>query len=97
MARWDTAIQTVDGGHGATAAPFMTAEDMYEAGLRYSAGRGVPTDLVAAHMWFNLAASRGHDVARSLRTEIANELSRKDVALAQRKAREWLKAPRTSA
>lgn len=63
---------------------------LFELGLMYCSGRGVDLDLVEAHKWFNLAAVRGNEEARSYRTEIARELSRDEVGEAQRRARAWL-------
>ncbi len=63
---------------------------LFELGLNYSTGRDVDVDLVMAHKWFNLAALRGNAAARSYRQELAHELSKADVARAQRMAREWL-------
>jgi TPR repeat protein len=47
-------------------------------------------DLVSAHKWFNLAAVRGDADARRYRMEIAHEMSRAEIAEAQRQARGWL-------
>ena len=47
-------------------------------------------DLVSAHKWFNLAAMRGNDDAKRYRVEIAHEMSKTQIADAQRQAREWL-------
>lgn len=83
-----------DGQLGITADAGVTApsaEALYQLGLRYSLGREVETDLVAAHKWFNLAAIRGNAEARRIRAEIAAEMSREEVAVAQREAREWLR------
>lgn len=63
---------------------------LFELGLMYCAGRDVEMDLVSAHKWFNLAALRGNDEAKRYRLEIAQEMSRAEVARAQRLAREWL-------
>ncbi len=63
---------------------------LFELGLRYCAGREVELDLVQAHKWFNLAALRGNTEARRYRAEIASELTKVQVARAQRLAREWL-------
>jgi TPR repeat protein len=79
-------------GAGAdTMASAPSADALYELGLRYSLGREVATDLVAAHKWFNLSAIRGNTEARRIRAEIAAEMSRDEVAAAQREAREWLR------
>jgi TPR repeat protein len=68
-----------------------SAEDLYRIGLMYANGMDVVLDFVAAHKWFNLAASRGHADARWYRSEMAEMLSASDVAAAQRAAREWLR------
>ena len=39
---------------------------------------------------FNLAAIRGNDDAKRYRMEIAGEMSKRQIAEAQRQAREWL-------
>jgi TPR repeat protein len=61
-----------------------------ELGLMYSTGNTVPTDLVSAHKWFNIAAVRGSREAVRLRQEIAAEMSEFEIAAAQRAARDWL-------
>lgn len=64
---------------------------LFELGLIYSTGRDVNVDLVEAHKWFNLAAIRGNEEAKSYRAELAREMSKADVAAAQKRAREWMK------
>jgi len=66
------------------------SDNLYKLGLIYSTGQGGAVDYVQAHMWFNLAASRGSDAAKECRRELADMMSRDDVAQAQRRAREWL-------
>ncbi len=63
---------------------------LYNLGLAYSTGQGVTVDLVAAHKWFNLAALRGVDAAKSWRAQISREMNNSQIAEAQRLAREWL-------
>lgn len=63
---------------------------LFQLGLMYSAGRDVELDMIAAHKWFNLAAARGNQQAKILRQEIASEMSRTEIARAQRMARQWL-------
>jgi TPR repeat protein len=63
---------------------------MYNLGLAYSTGQGVGVDFVVAHKWFNLAALRGIDEAKSWRASIAKEMNTSQIAEAQRQAREWL-------
>ena len=45
---------------------------------------------MTAHKWFNLAAMRGSDAAKSWRSELASEMSSDEIAQAQKEAREWL-------
>ena len=66
------------------------ANALFILGTRYSTGRDVQHDLVAAHKWFNLAAMMGHEEARINRADLAREMSTADVAEAQRQARAWL-------
>ena len=66
-------------------------EALYQAGLAYSLGNGVGTDLIAAHKWFNLAAAKGWDAAKELRQEMADQMSTEDIREAQKAAREWMK------
>lgn len=65
-------------------------EALYNLGLAYSNGQGVRVDYVAAHKWFNLAAMKGVNEARSWRAQISREMSTGQIAEAQRQAREWL-------
>ncbi len=66
-------------------------ETYFELGIMYSSGGECPTDLVAAHKWFNLAAVSGSREAAQYRAEVAREMSAEAVAEAQRAAREWLR------
>jgi hypothetical protein len=68
------------------------ADALFELGLMYSTGRDGSVDLVMAHKWFNLAALRGNEDAKRYRLEIAREMSKRDIAEAQRLAREWLRS-----
>ena len=67
------------------------ADALYNLGLAYSTGQGVGIDMVAAHKWFNLAAVRGVEAAKSWRNQLAAEMTTGQIAEAQRLAREWLK------
>jgi hypothetical protein len=73
---------------GAGCAP----DALFELGLMHCAGRDGSPDLVSAHKWFNLAAVRGNAEARRYRAEISREMSRTEIAEAQRQARAWLGA-----
>ncbi len=73
------------------------AAAQYNLGTMYVRGRGVPEDVVTAHMWVSLAASRStSDVAldRAAQTLdlIAEELTASQRAEAQRLARDWAAA-----
>lgn len=68
-----------------------TPDGMFQLGMMHSAGRDVALDLVTAHKWFNLAALRGNEEAKRYRMEIAREMSKAEIAEAQRQAREWLR------
>ena len=64
---------------------------LFELGCAYSTGsHGVACDLIEAHKWFNLAASKGHEDAPHCRCEIAEEMTPREIAEAQRRARAWL-------
>lgn len=66
------------------------ADALYNLGLAYSTGQGVTVDFVAAHKWFNLAAMKGSELAKSWRAQLAAEMSSGQIAEALRLAREWL-------
>ena len=68
-------------------------EAYYDLGVSYSTGRGgAPVDLIEAHKWFNLAALSGDTRAQACRAEISYEMTAREIAEAQRRAREWLSA-----
>lgn len=65
----------------------------FDLGVAYSTGsHGVDCDLVEAHKWFNLAAVSGHEDAAMCRHDVAEEMTAREIAEAQRRAREWLRA-----
>ena len=65
------------------------ADAFFSLGLMCSAGASEPADMISAHKWFNLAATRGHTEAARLRWEIAAEMSSHEIADALRAARNW--------
>ncbi|MGI9402786.1 MAG: hypothetical protein ACR2O0_16130 [Rhizobiaceae bacterium] len=65
-------------------------ENIFEMGLMYASGRNGEQDLVAAHKWFNIAAFRGFEPAKIQRAELSSEMTREQIAAAQRAARDWL-------
>ena len=71
---------------------------LFNLGVAYSTGsNGVECDLVEAHKWFNLAASRGHEDAAFCRADVSDEMTAREIAEAQRRARHWLSEERRAA
>jgi TPR repeat protein len=69
------------------------ASAYFDLGVAFSTGsHGVGCDLVEAHKWFNLAAAQGHEEAAWCRADVSDEMSAREIAEAQRRAREWLGA-----
>lgn len=66
------------------------ADTFCEMGLMYATGRGCAVDLVAAHKWLNIAAIKGSDRAAELRADLAQTMSKAELAAALRAAREWM-------
>ena len=62
-------------------------------GFMYVSGKGIAENLLQAHMWFNLATAQvtGEDRTRYVeaRDAIAKQMTSKQIAEAQRLAREW--------
>lgn len=65
-------------------------ELLCELGLMHATGRDCEMDLVAAHKWLNIAAVKGSARAAALRNEIASTMSKAELAMALRAAREWM-------
>ncbi|MEM7667149.1 MAG: hypothetical protein AAF250_14935 [Pseudomonadota bacterium] len=71
---------------------------LFDLGVAYSTGsNGIDCDLVEAHKWFNLAAARGHGEASWCRSDISDEMTAREIAEAQRRARQWLSEERRQA
>ena len=85
MARFEILEQGV-GVMGASA----QADILFELGLMYATGRDCEVDVVAAHKWFNIAAIKGSARAAALRTEMAQQMTKAELAQALREAREWM-------
>ena len=67
------------------------ASAYFDLGVAFSTGsHGAQSDLVEAHKWFNLAAARGHEDAAHCRADISDEMTAREIAEAQRRARQWL-------
>ncbi len=57
-------------------------------GLMYGKGQGVPKDYVLAHMWMNLSAAQGNEIAIKSRDLLEEFMPPDQIAEAQRLARE---------
>jgi uncharacterized protein len=74
------------------------AEACFDLGVAFSTGsNGATCDLIEAHKWFNLAAARGHEEAAHCRADISDEMTAREIAEAQRRARQWLTEDRLRA
>lgn len=74
-----------------TAAAQGDTSAYYDLGVAFSTGsHGVDCDMIEAHKWFNLAAVAGHEEAAMCRADVAEEMTAREIAEAQRRAREWL-------
>ena len=63
----------------------------YDLGMAYANGEtGTGIDLIEAHKWFNLAAVAGSAAAQTCRSEIAEAMTAREIATAQKAARAWL-------
>ena len=72
-----------------------TIDAFYDLGVMYSSGSaGVACDLIEAHKWFNIAASKHHEEAAWARADVSEEMTAREIAEAQRRAREFLRTER---
>ncbi len=77
--------------HPVSALRIEDIDALLDLGFAYSTGaRGYDLDLVSAHKWFNLAALGGSTEAQYCRADIADQMTRSEIAEAQRSARTWL-------
>ena len=72
-------------------------EACHALGVAYSTAPGTLRDLIEAHKWFNLAAMYGQEEGGWCRSDIAAEMSAREIAEAQRRAREWLRGCQSKA
>ena len=56
----------------------------------YHKGRGVPRDVIAAHMWSGLAVARGDEQAAENRDLVAREMTQAQIAEVERRAAQWI-------
>lgn len=79
--------------HCLAAAQDGESEAYFDLGMAFCTGSdALAVDLVEAHKWFNLAAVGGHDHAAQCRADVAEDMTAREIAEAQRRAREWLRA-----
>ena len=86
MARFDfqnTETAAMTGGEN-------RAEIFCDMGLMYATGRGCAVDVVQAHKWLNIAAIKGSDRAAELRADVAETMTKGELAAALRAARDWM-------
>jgi TPR repeat protein len=62
----------------------------YYLGIMSLNGKGVLQDFCQAHMWLNIASSRGHEKARKQLGQLTQVMTPEQVADAQRQARQWV-------
>ncbi|NIJ30672.1 hypothetical protein FHT00_002643 [Sphingomonas insulae] len=66
-------------------------EALFDLGVCYQTGTaGAGVDLIEAHKWFNLAAVSGIAEAADARADVAEDMTAREIAEAQRQARAWL-------
>jgi hypothetical protein len=75
------------------AAQAGNSDALFDLAMAFSTGsHGLMVDLIEAHKWFNLAAVGGHEDAAHCRADLSEEMTAREIAEAQRRAREWLRA-----
>src|SRR5262249_10536916 len=65
----------------------------YNLGTAYREGVGVLRDVVAAHMWLNLAAAAGDQDAAQMRDKLEKRMTPAQIADAEKLARGWKPKP----
>ena len=61
----------------------------FSLGVMYFGATGVPRDFVQAYMWVSLAAAKGYKGGAKAKNAMAQNMSRAQIAEAERRAREW--------
>lgn len=65
------------------------AKAQFSLGIAYALGQGVPRDYVLSYMWSNLAVAQGHKNANAVKWRLSKEMTREQIAVAQKLSREW--------
>ncbi len=69
------------------------AQSQYQLGKLYEEGVGTIQNFVLAHVFYNLAASQGHQEVRDARNALTGKMSKEQLAEAQQVAAQWQAAP----
>jgi hypothetical protein len=81
--------------------PSLSAQDIaqvrYNVAERYGSGRGLPRDLVAAHMWYALSEWGGNKNARAPMRDLESHLTRAQLREARLRASTWIRSHSTPA
>jgi len=68
--------------------------------ILYNFGKGVPRDPVEAYMWYEIALAHSktedRDSIQELREDLAKDMTKKEIAEAQKRAHEWKPNPAKS-
>ena len=64
----------------------------YDLGLAYFNGAGVPEDHILAYALWNIAATNGEEQAREGKEELAEDMTKEQIAKAQDLSREMIEA-----
>ena len=94
---WDAGRAGEALGHWRLAADTGDARAMLALGRLYEQGLGAPQNFILAHMWLNLAASRGNAEALPARDALAARMTPEQLAAAQEQAAAWRPAARSRA
>ena len=86
---WDEGRLDVAVAEWRAAADAGDRRAMLALGRRYAQGLGLLQDYVVAHMWLNLAASRGEAAAPEERDALAAKMTPAQIAAAQEEAAAW--------
>ena len=96
LADYEAGVQAWESGkYQEAVAEWMAASNaddsraMIELGRAYNRGLGVLQDIVEAHKWFNLAASKGEIEALEERDALTAEMTEAQLEEARARARQW--------
>jgi len=96
LADYNSAMQSYESGNYQTAftdfelsANAGDAASQFMMGEMYAQGDGVAQNYVKAHMWYNLAASRGNTRANQARSRLEERMTASQIAEAQTLAEKW--------